>query len=150
MQKLLKKYKYLIIALLLLLVVILAPDIVYAATSSKLKFCEYGGTRRMFKIIGMAISIIKILVPVILIITGVITLSKTIISGKEDDLKGSFVIFAKKIVAGLIIFAIPSVLDYTFDTLVGYDDSSFTACSKCMLNPNSCQIPDEDPDTYTD
>lgn len=150
MKNILKKYKFIIIFVLALVLLGAIPHLVYAATTSKLNFCQYGGTRRTFKILGLAINIIKIIVPLILIITGVITLSKTIFTGKDDDLKSSALTLVKKAVAGVIIFLLPTALDYAFDTLVGYDDSSFTACTECMLNPDNCQIPTEDPDTYTE
>ena len=149
MKKFLKNNKY-IITILIILVLCLVPHLVFADTTSKLNFCQYGGTRRTFKILGLAINIIKILVPLILMITGIITLSKTVISGKDDDLKSSLSILAKKAIAGIIIFLLPGALDYAFDTLIGYDDSSFTACTKCLLAPDSCQIPTEDPETYTE
>lgn len=150
MKNLLKKYRYFIIIALLLLVLYFVPNIVYAATSSKINFCQYPGTRRTFKIIGLAINIAKVIAPLILIITGIIALSKTIISGKDEDFRASLTLLVRKAIAGIAIFLLPGIIDFAFDYLVGYDDSSFTACTKCMLSPNSCQIPDEDPETYTE
>lgn len=135
---------------ILFILLFLSLNFVYAATSSKVEFCEYSGVRRTFMILGMVINIVKIVVPLILIITGMITFSKTIITGKSDDLKTSINILAKKIVAGLIVFLIPSVLDFTFDTLLGVDDSSFIECTNCLLDTDNCTIPETDPDTYTE
>ena len=150
MRDFIKKHKYFMLTIIFLFVLCFIPNIVNAATTSKVNFCQYGGTRRTFKIIGLAINFVKILVPLILIITSIITLSKTIFSGKEEDLKSSLTLLVRKAIAGIVIFLLPTTLDYAFDTLVGYDDSSFTACTKCMLSPNNCQIPEEDPETYTD
>ncbi len=150
MRDFIKKHKYFMLTIIFLFVLCFIPNIVNAATTSKVNFCQYGGTRRTFKIIGIAINFVKILVPLILIITSIITLSKTIFSGKEEDLKSSLTLLVRKAIAGIVIFLLPTTLDYAFDTLVGYDDSSFTACTKCMLSPNNCQIPEEDPETYTD
>lgn len=146
-MKLSKKTKT-ILLIALVLIVVMFPTITYAATTADLKFCEYGGTRRVFKTLGMILFFVKIIVPLIIIITASISFLKPVISGKDDDIKGSLAILVKKCIAGIIIGLIPTILDYTMDTLVGYDDSSFTACSKCLLDPDSCVIPDEDPDTY--
>lgn len=145
-----KKQTKTIIAFILFLSAFSILNVVYAATSSKIAFCDYSGVRRTFKILGMVINVVKVIVPLILIITGMITLSKTIISGKSDDFKGSLMILAKKFVAGFIVFLLPSVLDYAFDTLIGYDDSSFTQCSNCLLDTSHCTIPESDPETYTE
>ena len=101
-------------------------------------------------ILGVIINIVKIVVPLILIITGMIAFSKTIISGKTEDMTASISLLAKKIIAGLIVFLIPSVLDFTFDTLIGADDSSFTECTNCLLDTENCTIPESDPSTYTE
>lgn len=125
-------------------------NIVYAATSAELHFCEYSGVLRSLKIVGIIILIAKILIPIILIITAMISFFKTVISGKSDDLKGSLMIVVKKIIAGLIIFILPGLIDYVFDVTVGYDDSGFTACTTCLLDIDNCQIPTTDPTIYTD
>ncbi len=145
-----KGNKKLIILLVLFFVAILSVNVVYAATSSKIKFCDYGGVRRTFKIIGIIINLVKIIVPLILTFSGMVGISKTIISGKFDDLKGGIIQLSKQAVAGLIIFIIPGLLDFVFDSLVEYDDSNFTACTNCLLDTNNCSIPDEDPEVYTE
>ncbi len=150
MKNFLKKYQFVIILTLLLIVLCVGPKLVFAATSSKLNFCQYRGTRRAFKILGLVINFIKILVPIILIITGIMSLSKTIFSGKSEDFTASLTLLVRKCIAGIVIFLLPTVINYAFDSLIGYNDASFTACTRCMLTPNNCQIPDEDPDTYTD
>lgn len=144
-----RNWKLLIFALLFLFV-LLSGSVVYAATSSKIKFCDYGGVRRTFMIIGILINLVKIVVPLILIITAMIAFSKTILSGKTEDFKGSLMQVVKQLIAGLIIFFLPTLLDFVFDTLVtDYDPSGFTVCTYCMFEPDKCTIPDKDPEVYT-
>lgn len=147
-----KSKKQLLFSILFVLFIcaFLTLNVVYAATSSKIEFCDYSGVRRTFMILGVIINIVKIVVPLILIITGMIAFSKTIISGKTEDMTASISLLAKKIIAGLIVFLIPSVLDFTFDTLIGADDSSFTECTNCLLDTENCTIPESDPNTYTE
>ncbi len=145
------KKKHVIILVLALCVLTAAPHIVMAAkTSSDLRFCEYGGVLRTFMILGMGLNIVKIVVPLLIIGTAMVSMFKTVTSGKSDDLKASFMVIVKKLIAGLIIFLIPSALDFAFDTLLAYDDSGFTSCSNCLLDTGNCNIPDTDPETYTD
>jgi hypothetical protein len=145
------KKKHIILLLIILSVLTIAPHIVLAAkTSSQLRFCEYSGVLRTFKILGMCINIIKVVVPLLIIGTAMVSIFKTVTSGKADDLKASFSVIVKKLIAGLVIFFVPTILDFAFDTLIGYDDSGFTACSNCLLDTGNCNIPTEDPSTYED
>ncbi len=133
-----------------IMVAFLGLNIVYAATTSHIKFCDYGGVRRTFKIIGIVINIAKILVPMIIIITEIISITSVIISGKEEDLVANWKVLVKKIIAGLVIFILPTVIDFTIDSLVGYNDSGFSQCSNCLLDTSHCSIPTTDPETYSE
>lgn len=144
------KKKYIILTVILLSVLTIAPKLVLAATSSDLKVCEYAGVLRTLKIVGICINIVKIVVPILIIGTAMVSLFKTVTSGKADDLKGSYVQIIKKIIAGLIIFIIPTLLDFTFDTLLEYDDSEYIACTNCLFDTGNCVIPDKDPETYVE
>lgn len=148
-----KKTKYikiLFIFCLLFAITIISFNNVYAATSSKLYFCQRPDILRMFKIIGIIISIVKILVPIVLIFSAIARLTKVIISGKDDDMKKSVGGIIKSAIAGIIVFLLPSALNYVFTELVNFDDSSYTACSTCLFDASNCKIPDSEPDVYSD
>lgn len=137
----------------LFFILFMSLNFVYADTSSKISFCEYGGVVRTFKIIGILINIVKVVVPILIIITAIINISKTILSGKKEDLKANFMQLTKQIVAGLIIFYIPTALDFAFDNLAGdgtsYDPSGFAVCTNCLFDTEHCKIPEKDPNIYT-
>jgi len=136
------------VLIILFMSLFLAASIVHAAPSSSIKFCDYAGTRRTFKMIGLFINLARIIVPLIIIITESISLTKVIISGKQEDLSDNWRILVRKIIAGLVIFFLPTIIDFTIDSLVGYDDSGFTQCSNCLLDTGHCTIPDKDPEVY--
>ena len=142
-KKILKK-----VLIILFMAFFVGINIVFAATKSKIGFCDYGGTRRVLKIIGIMINIAKIVVPLLIMLTEIISLTKVIISGKDDDMKENWRVFVRKLIAGLVIFILPTLIDYTIDSLVGYDDSGFTQCSNCLLDTDHCTIPETDPDYY--
>lgn len=119
---------------------------VLAETTTELHFCEYPGVLRTFKIIGILITICKIVVPLILIFTVIVDLAKIVVNGKQEELTGSVPKFAKKIVAGLVVFMIPTVVNFAIEKLAdATDNTTMTACSNCMLNQEHCVIPDKDP-----
>lgn len=129
----------------------LGMNVVYAATSAKLSLCEYAGTLRTFKILGIVLNILKIAIPLLISITGIVAFVKPLMSGKSDDVKASAFILFKKVIAGLVIFLIPTVMPTVFEMLIpNYDDSEIYACSTCLLDVDNCQIPTSDPVTYTD
>ena len=79
-----------------------------------------------------------------------IAFAKPIISGKTEDITQNAVILGKRIIAGIAIFYIPTILDFAFNLVPDYDDTSMSQCTTCLLNPDGCTIPTSDPDTYTE
>lgn len=142
--------KLIIFSLFLILSVLIAPNIVSAATSSELNFCDYAGSRRTFQIAGIVLNIAKVAVPLLIIAMGMVGFFKPMISGKLDDIKTSAITLMKQCIAGLVIFLIPSLLDYAFNLIPNYDDSSIVECTNCLFDPDGCVIPDTDPVTYTE
>ena len=136
------------IAIIVIMIAFIGINIVFAETKSNVKFCDYAGTRRTLKIIGTIINIAKVFVPLLIIITESIALTKAIVSGKDEDLKENFVVLVRKIIAGLVIFVLPSVINYAINNLAGHSDTGFTQCSNCLLNAKSCTIPTTDPTIY--
>ena len=57
-----------------------------------------------------AITIFKILVPIILILLGVIDMVKAISSQKEDEIKKAQQTFVRRLIAGLIIFFVIAII----------------------------------------
>lgn len=142
--------KIIMFSLFVITILLLGSNVVYAATSSELNFCDYAGSRRTFQIAGVILNIAKIVVPVLIIILGMIAFVKPMMSGKVDDIKESAMKLMKQCIAGIVIFFIPSILDFCFGLIPDYDDSPVAECTTCLFDPDGCVIPDEDPTTYTD
>lgn len=123
---------------------------VYAKTISNINPCEFQATLRLLKLLGLVIIAIKILVPLLLIFMCIKDTFKPIMSGKPEDLAGLVPTFFKRIAAGLIIFFIPTIVNYCTNNLVEFDDSAYKECTTCLFEPNNCVIPDKDPDTYVE
>jgi hypothetical protein len=135
------------VAFAILIVAVCALDIVYAETVATIEFCNYGGVRKTLKILGIILTVVKIAIPMVLILTGIATFFKTVTSGKEDDLKAAALQFFKKMIAGLVIFVLPGLMDYIFDNFVDSNKSSFTQCTNCFLDTGSCDVNVADPKT---
>lgn len=113
--------------------------------SGQINICSTtSGTLIVFKIIGYFIFIVKILVPIALIVFATVDFSKVVISGKEDDLKNSLATVTKRAIAGLVVFFIPTIVNYT-TSLIGnavindYGEKYFDNCNTCLWNVSKCK-----------
>ena len=107
---------------------------------TEVEVCGAGTTSLLvFQVIGYIILIIKILVPIILIVLGSIDLGKASLSGDDKAVKEAAISFAKRVLIGLIIFFIPTILDFFLGLVEGTTDvsSKYRGCTDCVLNPNN-------------
>lgn len=86
--------------------------------------------------VHLIITIIKIAVPIVLVIFGMIDLLKAITAQKEDEIKKSQQIFVKRLIAaGLVFFVIAIVqLLISFASNGDKDKQSIADCVNCFLN----------------
>lgn len=91
-------------------------------------FCKTSGGLRTLLMLKYVLKILFIVVPLIIIITSIISLAKSVTSNKtEEEMKNFVGIFVKKMVAGFLVFMIPSIISYAF-TLVGDDMYELKTC----------------------
>ena len=79
---------------------------------------------RVGLIIKYTINIITTVLPLIIIIMSSIDIAKAIIN--PDSFKDDIKIAVNRIIAGLIVFLIPSIINYTFTLIENFDNSSIT------------------------
>lgn len=99
-------------------------------------FCA--DVKSTIKILGYIISVIKVLVPVIIVIMGTADFYKAVTGGKSDDLKKQAILFGKRIIAGLVIFFIPTILNIVIGVIDPNNSSDYTVCTTCLFNPSNC------------
>ena len=79
------------------------------------------------------IVIIKVAVPVILVILGMLDFAKGVTSGKEDEIKKGQGIFVKRLIAGACVFFVVTIVQLVM-SVVSSDDNSFWNCANQILN----------------
>lgn len=103
-------------------------------------FCIQPTVARTMKFIGLAVYILKILVPAIIIIIGITNLFKIMTSGKLEDAKKYSKTIIRNVIIGIIIFLAPGIINFVFDSaddIVNPNkESNFSNCRECLLNPN--------------
>lgn len=106
------------------------------------KICKNTNTRKTMRFIGYILLIAKILVPILLIYSGVVLLAKTLLSGNDDNLKKNVVELIKKIIIAIIIFFIPTIVNIIFSLTEEVDDvnETYKTCRTCIFNPTKCNV----------
>lgn len=89
-------------------------------------------------VVSMAITIIKIVVPILLIIFGMMDLAKAVMAQKEDEIKKGQQTFIKRIIAAVIVFFVITIVQMIV-SFVSNDNDNITACFDCFVNGNNCQ-----------
>lgn len=93
-----------------------------------------------FKLVGIFVTIAKIIVPVILIIMGSLDMSKAVVSKDNDAIQKSLIVFLKRSIAGVLIFLAPNIILGVFHMIDGMDnfDSAYQTCVDCILGSSEC------------
>ena len=81
-------------------------------------------------------TILKILVPIILIVMGMLDFTKATMASKEDDMKKSQKRFITRLIAGVMVFFVMSIVQFVFKKID--DSSAFTNCMNCILSNSGC------------
>lgn len=96
-------------------------------------------TSVVWTIFGYIIFAIKVVVPILLIVSGMITMARAVMEKKEDDIKKAQNLLVKKLIAAVIVFLIIQITTIVVNLVA---DESWTKCANCALHPfsNDCGI----------
>lgn len=99
--------------------------------------------KSILQFVGWIITIVKIFMPILIIIFGVFDMGKAIVANDEKAIGKSAKQLGIRIVAGLVIFFLPSIILWIFSLVNSYNDadqnSDFTTCQNCILTPWNCK-----------
>ena len=105
-----KKYSYLIVLVVMLLIGINKTYADEIVTCEGL-FGSPSNPNSIRYIIDQILLYPKIIVPILVILLGALDLGKAVISNKEDEMKKAQSTFIKRVIIGIVIFFIPTILD---------------------------------------
>ena len=103
-------------------------------------FCTQ--TADILNFIGWVITLIKIAMPILIIVFGVLDFGKAVVGADESVIKKSVTTLGIRVVAGLVIFFIPSIIIWLFSLVNSYNNmiNDFTICQTCLLAPWNCNV----------
>lgn len=110
----------------------------YISLLANINFCE--STWPVWQLLGLFILILKIVLPLIIIIWGIVLLVKAVISSDEKAISKAIISLLKRFVAGIVVFFIPTIVNVIFNYVVGVTDSETNKnCMNCLTSPyNKC------------
>lgn len=98
-----------------------------------------GELKPALRIVGIVIWLIKVIVPIILIVIGMIDLMKAVTEKSEDKIKEAQQKLIKRAIAAVLVFLVISLVSAVMK-IVG--DESYTECMDCITSPWSCNATD--------
>lgn len=93
---------------------------------------------KTLRLVSISVMIVRICVPIFIIVMGTMDIYNTVSSGKNDDLKKNLTTLGKRMIIGLIVFFIPTIVRLVVNGLGG-NDSNYQVCVNCIDNPKNCQ-----------
>lgn len=87
-------------------------------------------------LVNLIINVIKIAVPIILVIFGMLDLGKAVMAQKDDEIKKSQQTFLKRVVSAVLVFFVVSIVQLVFKVVTNGDDdnSGVWDCFSCFVN----------------
>ena len=118
--------------------------------------CNDAGIMNAMKIIGYIIFVVKIIVPLILIVLGMMDFTKAVTSSDDNALRKALEALIRRFIAAIAVFFLPGLLL----TLVGMaveggdeytaDGQTYGKCTACLNDPfNNCKVYYEEGGTHS-
>jgi len=90
-------------------------------------------------LVGWVILGVKIAVPIILIVMGMIDMAKAVTEKSEDEIKKAQSKLVKKAVAAVAVFLVATLVTLLMN-LIGANDWKDAGCNKCLNSPWDCPV----------
>lgn len=107
---------------------------------------------QLFNFVATIIKLIKIAVPVLLIIFGMIDFAKSVVAKNEDDVKKFRKQFVSRVVSAIVVFVIVFIVQFAVNLISSVEDttneegqtiSDIWSCSKKFINGVDSSKPSE-------
>ena len=92
------------------------------------EFCS--DTKEVWNLVGKILGVFKIVIPLLVIIYGMIDLGKAVVASKEDEIKTAAKRLLIRIIAGICVFFVPTIVGFAFRLANNGDDGAL--CQQCI------------------
>ena len=126
------------IKILIALLILTTPNVVFAT-----KYIVCDGDKKIPYIIpssvALLVTIVRIIVPILLVISGMLAFFKVAVSGNVDDaMQKAKSKLKSNIIAAIVIFFAFSIVNFAVSLVAG-GNSKFMRCAQCFLNTSKCK-----------
>ena len=97
-------------------------------------FCGNENTMTLLQIVGYVVFAIKIVVPIMLIIVGMIGLAKAVAGKDESEVKKAQQELVKKAIAAVLVFLVVTIVSILMSVVNG---NAYEKCMDCVNHPFS-------------
>jgi surface polysaccharide O-acyltransferase-like enzyme len=80
------------------------------------------------------INLIKIAIPVLLVIFGMLDLGKAVMAQKEDEIKKGQQTFLKRLLAAAIVFFVVFIVQFVIDIVARDEEENIWSCADKFIN----------------
>ena len=103
-------------------------------------FCQ--SSAAIWQIVGWFLFVVKIVIPIILIILGMLDLGKAVVSSDDKAIQKSAKSFLMRVIAAIAVFLIPTVVGLVFKMVGNWTDAQaqYDVCRICITSPSKCDI----------
>ena len=109
-------------------------------------YCHNNDFLQIIIVIKRLISIIRYVIPIIIIIMGSLDFGKAVFASSEDNMKKSQKIFINRIILGIVIFIVPVLVDFLM-IMIGtavvnssIDIPIITTASECYIYSSEDEV----------
>ena len=104
-----------------------------------LDFCSK--TANIWQVLGYVVMVIKIIIPLLLIIFGMVDLGKAVISSDDKAISKAVNQLIRRFIAAVVVFFIPTIVSALFNALSimsSEEQKDYNVCVQCVTNVGSC------------
>ena len=90
-------------------------------------------------VVHLIITVIKIFVPILLIIFGMLDLGKAVVASKEDEIKKGQQMFLKRAISAIIVFFVVQIVQILVRFIANDGNNpGLVECFNCFINNSTC------------
>ena len=104
-------------------------------------FCAESAS--IWRVLGWIVYILKIVIPLLLIILGMVDLGKAVVSSDEKAINKAVTTLIKRFIAAVVVFFVPTIVDALFSAfgvMTSNERADYLTCAHCITNPANCDV----------
>ena len=93
--------------------------------------CSTTAMSNVLYLIGVVVAVIRVAVPIILIVLGMVDLVKALTSQDDKQVKAATTLLVKRVVIAIAVFLVPTIVGLVM-SIISQED--YRSCTHCVTN----------------